>query len=134
MADKKFKGPDWAISGAQYEADYQSAEKFDTVKVGALGVYYKEGLKVRLMPYNALERVFIRIQEVNGRMCCGNTIFAYYRLVFVRGGKEIGDTISENEKAMDDALALIHVKAPGLAIGVAQREEAPAEACSCEQK
>lgn len=134
MADKKFKGPDGAISGAQYEADYQSAEKFDTVKVGALGVYYKEGLKVRLMPYDALERVFIRIQEVNGRMCCGNTIFAYYRLVFVRGGKEIGDTISENEKAMDDALALIHVKAPGLAIGVAQREEVPAEACSCEQK
>lgn len=134
MADKKFKGPDGAISGAQYEADYQSAEKFDTVKVGALGVYYKEGLKVRLMPYDGLDRVFIRIQEVNGRLCCGSTTFAYYRIVFVRGGKELGDVISENEKAMDDALALIHVKAPGLAIGVAQKEEISGEACSCEQQ
>lgn len=134
MADKKFKGPNGPIAGAQYEADYQSAEKFDTVKVGALGVYYKDGLKVRIMPYDELDRVFIRIQEVNGRMCCGSTTFAYYRIVFVRGGKELGDVISENEKAMDDALALIHVKAPGLAIGVAQKEEAPAEACSCKKQ
>lgn len=134
MAEKKFKGPEGAVSGAQYEADYQSAEKFDNVKVGALGVYYKEGLKVRIMPYDYLDRVFIRIQEVNGRLCCGNTTFAYYRLVFVRGEKEIGDIISENEKAMDDALALIHVKAPGLAIGVAQREAVTPEEGSCELK
>ena len=75
-----------------------------------------------LLDYTLLERVFIRIQEVNGRMCCGNTVFAYYRLVFVVNGKEIADTISEDEKAMDDALALIKANAPAsLAIGVAEK-------------
>jgi len=37
--------------------------------------------------------------------------------VFVAGGSEICDVISENEKAMDDALALIHENAPHIAIG-----------------
>lgn len=120
MAEKKFAGINGAVSSPELAADYESARTFDKVKVGKLGVYYRDGFKIRFMDYSLLERVFIRIQEVNGRMCCGNTIFAYYRLVFVAGGREIGDAISENEQAMDEALALIKQLAPAsLAIGVA---------------
>ena len=120
MAEKKFSGINGAVSSPELAADYESARTFDKVKVGKLGVYYRDGFKIRFMDYSLLERVFIRIQEVNGRMCCGNTIFAYYRLVFVAGGREIGDAISENEQAMDEALALIKQLAPAsLAIGVA---------------
>lgn len=119
MAERKFAGISGAVSCPEVTADYEAAQEFDKVKVGRLGVYFRDGFKLRFMDYSLLERVFIRIQEVNGRMCCGSTVFAYYRLVFVAGGKEIGDAISENEKAMDDALALIRENAPGLAIGVA---------------
>lgn len=122
MAEKKFAGIKGPVSSPELSADYESARTFDKVKVGNLGVYYRDGFKIRFMDYSLLERVFIRIQEVNGRMCCGNTIFAYYRLVFVADGREIGDAISENERAMDEALALIKELAPtSVAIGVAEK-------------
>lgn len=125
MADKKFAGINGPVGGPELAADYESAKVFDKVKVGRLGVYYRDGFKIRFMDYSLLERVFIRIQEVNGRMCCGSTIFAYFRLVFVAGGREIGDAISENEQAMDQALALIKELAPAsLAIGVEEKASA----------
>lgn len=118
MAEKKFAGVDGIISSPELSADYEKAGVFDKVRVGDLGVYFRDGLKVRHIPYSYLDRVFIRIQEVRGKMCCGQTIFAYYRLVFVKNGKEYADVMSESEKAMDDALALIASKAPQLAIGL----------------
>ena len=69
------------------------------------------------MDYSLLERVFIRVQEVNLRTCCGGSTSAYYRLVFVSGGSEIGNVMSENEKAMEEALVLIRENAPQIAIG-----------------
>ena len=118
MAEKKFATPDGAVQGAELTADYESAQKFDAVRVGKLGVYYRSGLKTVFLAYPTLERAFIRIQEVNGRMCCGSTTFAYYRLVFIRGGKEYAEVMSESEQAMDAALAAIHENAPALPIGV----------------
>ena len=38
-------------------------------------------------------------------MCCGQANFNYFRVVFVHGGKEVADYMSEKEKEMDDALA-----------------------------
>lgn len=122
MAEKKFAGINGTVTGAEVNADYEAATAFDKVKVGKLGVYFRDGFKTRFMDYSLLERVFIRIQEVNGRMCCGNATFAYYRLVFIVNGKEFVDTISENEKAMDDALAKIKESAPNVAIGFVGKE------------
>ena len=92
------------------------------MRVGKLGVYYRSGLKTVFLAYPTLERAFIRIQEVNGRMCCGSTTFAYYRLVLIRGGKEYAEVMSESESAMDAALAAIHENAPELPIGVADQD------------
>lgn len=122
MAERKFAGINGAVEGAEFSADYESAAVFDKVRVGTLGVYYRDMLKIKFMAYDKLERVFIRVQEVNGRMCCGTATFAYYRLVFVVNGKEIGDVISENEKAMDDALASIAKKAPNVKIGFEKKQ------------
>ncbi|MDO4983344.1 MAG: hypothetical protein Q4E35_07295 [Eubacteriales bacterium] len=38
--------------------------------------------------------------------------------MFTAGGREICDVLSENEKAMDDALAAIARNAPTVAIGI----------------
>ncbi len=122
MAEKKFATPDGAVQSAELTADYESARKFDAVRVGKLGVYYRSGLKTVFLAYPTLERAFIRIQEVNGRMCCGSTTFAYYRLVLIRGGKEYAEVMSESESAMDAALAAIHENAPELPIGVADQD------------
>ena len=117
MAEKKFATVKGAAVPQGAGADHEAAQVFDKVRVGKLGVYYKEGFRTKFIPYDYIDRAFIRIQEVRGRMCCGETTFAYFRLVFVHGDKEIADIISEKEEAMDQALACIHEMAPDVAIG-----------------
>lgn len=117
MADKKFAGIDGVVNDAQVAQDYESAQSFDKLRVGKLGVYFRSGFKIRFIPYGEIERAFIRIHEVNGKLCCGSSVFQYFRMVFVHGGREYADIISEDEAAMDSALALIHERAPEITIG-----------------
>ena len=80
---------------------------FDKLRVGELGVYFRDALKTKFIPYDYIDRAFIRVQETRGRMCCGQANWYYYRIVFVHGGREFADYMSEKEKEMDDALAAI---------------------------
>ncbi len=120
MAEKKFSGPIEGLDPAALAADQESAERFDKLRVGKLAVYYREGFRTRAIPYRRMERAFIRVQQVRGRMCCGEAAFFYYRMVFLVDGKEIAEYLSEDEKAMDEALAKLHEMAPEVAIGVEQ--------------
>ena len=61
MAEKKFATPDGAVQSAELTADYERARKFDAVRVGKLGVYYRSGLKTVFLAYPTLERAFIRL-------------------------------------------------------------------------
>ncbi len=117
MAEKRFAGVSGSVESAELSADYAAAEKFDSVRVGRLGVFFREGFRTRFLSYSDFERVFIRINEVNGKLCCGKAVFQYFRLVFVRNGKEYADVMSENEKAMDEALARIAELSPSTLIG-----------------
>ncbi len=122
MAKKRFAGLRGTVESAEVNADFEAAESFDKLRVGRLGIYYRDGFKTKYIDYASMERAFIRIQEVNGRMCCGSATFAYYRMVFLCGGREIADFMSEKEAAMDAALAKIHEMAPQVPIGVAEKE------------
>ena len=55
-------------------------------------------------------------------MCCGQANFNYFRVVFVHGGKEFAEYLSENENAMDEALA--EIAARGIATGFVKAETA----------
>ncbi len=112
MAEKRF------VSDRE-TADFAQAQVYDKLRVGNLGVYYRDCLRTRFVPYTDMDRAFIRVHEVRGRMCCGSAMFHYFRMVFVRAGQEFADVISEKEQAMDEALAAIAAKAPQVAIGVA---------------
>ena len=117
MAEKKFTGPVQGQDLSALSADYEKAEIFDRLRVGDLAVYYRDGFRIKAVPYSRMERAFIRVQQVRGRMCCGETAFLYFRIVFLVDGKEIADNMSEDEKAMDAALARIHEKAPQVPVG-----------------
>ena len=122
MAEKRFIGVSGAVSSAGLCADYDAAERFDKLKVGKLGVYFRDGLRTRFLAYGDFERAFIRIHEVNGKLCCGKAVFQYFRMVFVRDGKEFADVIGEDEKAMDAALARIAELSPATLIGFPKKE------------
>ncbi|MBQ8151255.1 MAG: hypothetical protein IJ070_00635 [Firmicutes bacterium] len=107
MADKKFAGVNGAVESQEVNADYENAAVFDKLRVGKLGVYFRDGLRTKYIPFDYIDRAFIRVQETKSRMCCGQANWNYFRVVFVHGGKEFADYMSEKEKAMDDALAAI---------------------------
>ena len=118
MAEKKFAGLKGPVENAAVSADYEAAQSFEALRVGKLGVYYREGFKTRFFAYEELERAFLRVQEVRGRMCCGQAFFAYFRMVLVAGGQEYDYAMSEKEQLMRDALAAIAANAPSLPVGV----------------
>lgn len=117
MSEKKFSGVQGIVEDPNVTGDFESAAVFDNLRVGKLGVYFRSGLRMRYIPFSYMDRAFIRIHEVNGKLCCGSTVFQYFRLVFVHNGKEFADSISENEAAMNNALAQIAKNAPAVAIG-----------------
>ena len=117
MSEKRFAGPDGILASPELEADFHSARKIDCLWVGQLGVYYRDGLRRYCVPYARMERAFIRVQQVRGRMCCGQADFLYYRLVIVVDGGEIDRILSEDGPAMDEALAAIQRAAPQVSIG-----------------
>ena len=114
---KTFSGLRGRVSDPAVAREYESAERFDKVRVGETGVFFPYGLSVKYLPYDSIERAFIRIHEANAKLCCGKAVFQYFRLVFMREGKEFIDVISEDEAAMDAALAAIGERAPQVAIG-----------------
>ena len=97
--------------------DYSKAEAFERIRIGNLGVYYPSGFRQKFIPFDELEQAFIRIHEVDGKLCCGKATFYYYRHVLVVNGKENTHIMSENEAMMDQALAAIARKSPGTKIG-----------------
>ena len=114
----KFSAPEGKIESSELSADFESAPRFEKVRVGKSGVFYPSGFGVKFIPYSWIDQAFIRIHEVNGKLCCGKATFYYFRLVFVHNGKEIADVISEKESVMDDALAAIASAAPEVRIGI----------------
>ena len=121
MAEKKFSGPIEGLDPAALAADYENGELFEKLRLGRLAVYYREGFRVKAIPYEKMERAFIRVQQVRGRMCCGETAFVYFRMVFLVGGRELAEYLSEDEKAMDAALARLHELAPQVPVGVEKK-------------
>ena len=107
MAEKKFAGLKGSVDSPEVNADYEKAQVFEKLRVGELGVYFRDGLKIRYIPYNEMDRAFIRVQETRSRMCCGQANFNYFRVVFVHDGKEVANYMSEKEKETDAALAAI---------------------------
>lgn len=117
MSNRKFAGIDGAVISPEVEADFEAAKKFDKIKVGSLGVYFREGLRTHFAAFDRLERAFLRVTEFNGKLCCGTNTYSYFRLVLVADGKEYTEILSENEQSMRDALEAIRAAAPNVAIG-----------------
>ena len=107
MAEKKYAGINGSVSDEKLDVDFEKAEPFEKLRVGELGVYFRDGLKTRFIPFDYMDRAFIRVHETRSRMCCGQTNWNYFRVVFVHDGNEFAAYMTENEKAADDALAAI---------------------------
>ena len=113
----KFSGTKGKFESAELTRDYKTAEVFEKTHIGDLGVFFPIGFSMKFLSYDELDQAFVRIHEVNGKLCCGKATFYYYRLVLVANGREYTDIMSENEELVDKALATIARKAPTVKIG-----------------
>lgn len=107
MAERKFSTLNGLVDTPELNIDYENAKVFDKLRVGSLGVYFRDGFRIKHIPYDYIDRAFIRVQQTQARMCCGQANFDYFRMVFVHDRKEFTDVLSEKEQAMDDALSEI---------------------------
>ncbi len=117
MADRKIYGPQGKIDSAEVYQDFKCAKDFAKLKIGKMGIYYKENLRLKFLPFDFIERAFIRIHEAKAVTCCSCNSYNYYSLEFVHDGKEYKNVLSESESLMDEALAYIQLIAPSVAIG-----------------
>ncbi len=106
--DKKY------INDEEHIADYKSAEAIGRVRFGQLCFYYRDlGVKY-YVPYDYIERAFIRISETHPD---DSPPIYYYRLILVHGGKEFANLIFDKELHADAALARLEELAPDMAVG-----------------
>ena len=102
---------DMAFAQSALDLDHSSADRFDPLRVGKLGVYFRRGFRRHFIPFNALEAVVLREQTLLNVPRCGRAIHSYHHLVFVLGEKETGDLISEDRKLFEAAAELIKERA-----------------------
>ena len=113
----RFRGVDrkW-LSDEQHSNDYNESEHIGRVCFGQLCFYYRD-LGVRYwVPYEYIERAFIRISECPEDEFSNNQ--CYYRLILVRGEKEFANLIFNEEEPADRALAKLSERCPDMAVGV----------------
>ena len=115
LGTPKFRGVDKkTIRDDEHAADYNSAPSIGRVRFGSLCFYYRDlGVKY-YVPYDYIERAFIRISETQPD---DSPPIYYYRLILVHEEKEFANLIFNKEKEADDALARLREFAPDMAVG-----------------
>lgn len=87
------------------------------IKLGEERLEYKKGFKWYMLPYSEISHAFLRIEEVNGKLCCGVASFdMYFLMLNTKKGEEIRIEVSSRESAKE-MLAVIEKKNPEAEIG-----------------
>ena len=106
-----------AVPESELEADFRAARDLGKVRVGERGVFLQKFSGVTFLPFGALERVWLRQEEVNARLCCGTANFDQFFLMLrgrdgqVRKGQVLSKELGK------EALARIAAAAPEVESG-----------------
>ena len=102
------------ISDEAHVEDYKSAPAVGRVRFGELCFYYRDlGVKY-YVPYDYIDRAFIRISETHPD---DSPPIYYYRLILVKGTEEFANLIFNKEQDADEALRFLSERASGMAVG-----------------
>lgn len=102
------------ITDEAHADDFKAAPAIGRVRFGKLCFYYRDLGWKYYVPYDYIERAFIRISETQPD---DSPPIYYYRLILVHGDKEFANLIFNKEKEADDALAKLQDCAPNMAVG-----------------
>ena len=78
------------LSLPELEADYAAARDLGQVRLGALCLYYPRLTAVSYLPLAQVERVYLRQEEVNARMCCAvASLDQFFLMAVPRDGEAV---------------------------------------------
>lgn len=78
MKFRSFTGQD--SPEQEVQQDFERAVKQENVRLGDTFLFLNHMLYTEYLPYAAITRAFRRIEEVNGRLCCGNTSYEIHEV------------------------------------------------------
>ena len=116
MSSRQFLGLSGPVGSPELSQDYEKAQRFGKLRVGALGVYFRDGLRLRHVAYGEMARVVLRIEKIQSRTCCSGVAYPVCHMIFVVGNQEIDRCLSEDRAAMEAAVRAIRAQAPALAV------------------
>ncbi len=111
-----------AVTGEPAGDRFGAAERYGRCLIGQDGVAFPQRLSKKFLTWGDLSRAFLRVQEVNAKMCCGSANFDLpYLILRTKDGVEFSTSFSERREA-DRALEAIQRFAPDLPIGFIKEE------------
>lgn len=125
----KLRGVDRSIvTDGPMISDHHEAELFGChgfrkvprVRLGKLALYYRDLGKDYFVPYEYIERCFIRISECQPD---DSPAYYYYRLILVHGEKEFANLIFNKETEAERVLERLREIRPEILIGFIPNEK-----------
>ena len=95
------------------DAEFSDAAVYENVKLGHTHLFWKPLFRWHVVSVSQAQRIFRRIQDVHGRLCCGGRSFRMEKLVLLlENGQEleihIGDDVDKKAQALLEALQNNH--------------------------
>jgi len=95
------------------DSEFSAAERYENVKLGTDHLFWKPLLRWHVIPLSQAKRIFRRVQDVRGRLCCGGRSYRMEKLVLLLSGDaeleiHIGDDVEKDAKALLEALQVAH--------------------------
>ena len=92
-------------SDAAMDSEFSAAPAFRKIRVGSRHLFWKSGLRWYCIPLADLQRIYRRVEQIVGRLCCGGRTFVIEWLVLVLSdGSElvvhIGDDVKKDAEAL----------------------------------
>ena len=95
---------------------HQGLRKQPRIRLGKLALYYRDLGKDYYVPYDYIDRAFVRISECQPD---DSPAYYYYRVILVHGEKEFANLIINEEHVADRVLERLAEINPQIAIGYA---------------
>ncbi len=93
---------------------HQGVRKQPRIRLGQLALYYRDLGKDYFVPYDYIDRAFIRISECQPD---DSPAYYYYRVILVHGDKEFANLIINDEPVADRVLERLAEIRPQISLG-----------------
>ena len=99
------------------DAQFARASSYGKVRPAETVLFWKSGLRWHQIPLEGIQRIFRRVEQVHGRLCCGgrNFIIEWLVLILADGSElvlHIGDDVRQDAEALLEHMKRSHPQIP----------------------